>query len=113
MIKTLRHLKRGIVDDGCTTSKDFKSFARVFKNELAKELKEFNVTNHEQNTGHYYVSGFFKKENQWWYYSINDVRYFNYISLLIRTAKDNRDFTGGANHYLEIKPGMFKDFFVK
>ena len=31
MIKTLQHLKNGIIDNGCYTSDDFKKFVRTFR----------------------------------------------------------------------------------
>lgn len=58
MKEVLRRLRNGIQDEGCYTSKDFKSFARVFKNRFGKEIAKVGGTNHEQSTGHYYLSGF-------------------------------------------------------
>ena len=105
-LQTVRnHLFRGIEDAGCYTSDDFKKFAREFKSMINEELKAVGGTDYQQSKGtHYYVSGFFKVGEQAYYISIPDVRYENpnRINLLIRTAKDYRDFTGGTNHYIDF-----------
>lgn len=111
MKEIVRMLNKGIQDDGCYTSKEFKSFARKFKNRIKKQLDKIGGTNLEQNTGHYYVSGFFDYNGQTYYYSISDVRYFPKNDMLIRTAEHHRDFTGGSNHFIELSDTMLEDYF--
>lgn len=110
MKEVLRRLKNGIVDEGCYTSKDFKSFARIFKNRFGKEIIKVGGVNHEQHTGHYYLSGFFDVNSQTYYYSLDDVRYPSYPNhkntILIRTATDHKDYHGGSNHYVELGENM-------
>ena len=101
-----RILKKGIQDDGCYTSQEFKSFARKFKNRFGKEVAKVGGINLQQNVGHYFISGFFTVGEQPYYYSLSDVRYFPDDKLLIRTAKDYRDFTGGTNHFLPLEENM-------
>ena len=76
---------------------------------ILEQLKDIGGTDYKQNNGHYYISGFFKVGEQPFYISISDVRHFTINNILIRTAKDYKDFTGGSNHYLTIQDGMFKD----
>lgn len=102
MKEILRRLKNGIQDEGCYTSKDFKNFARVFKNKFSKEIAKVGGTNHEQNTNHYCLNGFFDVNGQTYYYSILDVRYFTVNNILLRTAKNHKDYTGGSNHYIPL-----------
>ena len=104
-----KKLAEGIEDYGAYTSPDFKEFARTFSKMVREQLKEVGGTNYEQNTGHYYVSGFFTVGEQAYYISISDVRYFDVNNILIRTAKDYKDFHGGTNHYINIEDGMFKN----
>lgn len=113
MIKTLQHLRDGIEDWGGITSPDFKKFASTFKRELKKELKVINATDIVFNIGHYYISGFFTVGEQAYYFSISDVRYFPEEKMLVRTAKHYKDFTGGANNYIKIGVGMFKNFNIR
>ena len=98
------HLFKGIEDTGCYTSEDFKKFAREFKSMINEQLQYVGGVEYKQNVGHYYISGFFKVDEQPYYISISDVRYCNptNINLLIRTAKDYRDFTGGNNHFIKF-----------
>ena len=107
--KVLNHLSRGIVDDGCYTSQDFKTFAREFKSMINEQIAKVGGTDYKQNVGHYYVSGFFTVNEQPYYISISDVRYFDVDSILIRTAKDYKDYTGGRNNYRTIRDNMFEN----
>ena len=96
-------IARGITDYGGTTSPEFKSFATKFKNDLKKEVESIGGTVTKCNPGHYYVSGFIRtKENQCYYFSISDVRHFKTYQILFRTAKDEKDFSGGHNQYLNM-----------
>jgi hypothetical protein len=96
-----------VEDWGGQTSKSFKSFALKFKNSLAKELAKKNCHITAFSTGHYYVSGFFRNQyNKCFYFSISDVRHFNFGQMLYRTARDEKDYTGGSNCYVRISEDM-------
>lgn len=73
---------------------------------VRRALKEADFTNIKFLNGHYYFSGFATKNNKSIYFSISDVRYFPPTSggadLLIRTAKDYKDYTGGSNNYSSL-----------
>ena len=99
-----KHLYAGIEDAGCYTSEDFKKFSREFKSMMLEQLKKVNGTDYKQNVGHYFISGFFKVDEQPYYISLSDVRYERpeRINLLIRTAKDYKDYHGGTNHYVDF-----------
>ena len=108
------HLFKGIEDTGCYASEDFKKFSREFKSMVLEQLKQINGVEYKQNTGHYYISGFFKVDEQPYYISISDVRYSypQNVNLLIRTAKDYKDYTGGSNHYInfmDMEDNIFKN----
>jgi len=86
---------------GSTTGEDFKVFARKFKKFIKdhlpqkSELVSFLV-------GHYFISGFIQKDSKFVYFSISDVRHFPgqwENNVLIRTAKSEKDYTGGSNNY--------------
>jgi short-subunit dehydrogenase len=98
---------RNVKDEGGYTSKSFKSFARKFKNSIAKELAKKNCTITAFNVGHYYLSGFFRNANdRCFYFSISDVRHFDFGNMLYRTAKHEKDYTGGSNQYVRIDNDM-------
>ena len=89
---------------GSDLGEDFKSFFRKEKNRLTKILKEKGCTKIELNYGFYYFSGFFTSSTgQVYYLSCSDVRHWGYDKLLIRTAKDYKDFSGGSNQYCGVK----------
>lgn len=88
----------------------FHTFFRSFTNKLTKQLRDAGCSNIEFSKGHFYLSGFFKKGDQWWYFSLSDVRSnWGEPSLLYRTAKDNKDFTGGINKYVPVGEYMVKE----
>lgn len=75
---------------------EYKSFARSFKNTLKKIGTEngFKIANFE--TGHFFVSGFLEMKD-------GKLIYFSHHNgddrILVRTAKDLKDFTGGYNNF--------------
>lgn len=77
------------------------------KSIVRKALKQANFTDIKFSNGHYYFSGFATKNNKAIYFSISDVRHFpptgGGADLLIRTAKDYKDYTGGSNNYSSLK----------
>jgi hypothetical protein len=92
----------------------FLEFARVFRTEFKKALSLRGATNIVVSVGHFYICGFFTSASgQVFYFSIPDVRSYqsgggHFSSLLYRTAKDYRDFTGGHNQYVPIDEHMVK-----
>lgn len=52
------------------------------------------------NSGYFYYSAFFKKDDKCVYINVSDVRYNNwYDKVLFRTAKNEKDYSGGSNHF--------------
>lgn len=53
------------------------------------------------NPGYFYYSAFFKKDDKCVYINVGDVRYDSnwYDKVLFRTAKNEKDYTGGANRF--------------
>lgn len=93
-------------DSSSETTMQFKQFAGDFKRHIKKITKD--ITNGiEFIPGHFYISGFLKlKNDKIIYFSIPDVRYekdgWN-RGILIRTAKDFKDYTGGSNYYTSLE----------
>lgn len=83
---------------------EFKSFARDFKKELSRQIVSTGLKIVDFNVGHFFISGFVQNIDtyEFAYFSISDVRYSQdswYEHVLVRTAKHEKDFTGGANMY--------------
>ena len=83
-----------------------KSYSKE-KSIVKKALKQADFTDIKFSNGYYYFSGFATKNNKVIYFSISDVRHFSPTGggadLLIRTAKDYKDYTGGSNNYSSLK----------
>ena len=92
---------------GCTTGEDYKIFERKYINYLKSLCKEVNWELVKVLKGHYEFSAFIKnKENKYIYLSISDVRYLPnewFTHILIRTAKNEEDYTGGRNQYCKLE----------
>ena len=108
-------------DDGIYCSRDFKSFSLKAKNYLKRNLPaDCEIINHR--CGHYDFSGFVKKGDKHVYYSYGWNRHdrlntksesiFGGGAVLVRTAKDSRDFRGGTNNFTSFEgwPGLVKRF---
>ena len=101
-----------IIEDQITeTSKDFKSFCAKLKNALKKEALLAGFDDVTVSPSHYDMSGFMKKGSQYIYWHFGVERYDNPTDLkcsdptrgvLYRTAKSNKDYTGGYNHYTSL-----------
>lgn len=88
---------------GTRTTPEFDSFFRKTRNDFNKSLADV-AERIEMKKGHFYFYGFLtrKSDGQAIYFSISDVRFFPGDKMLVRTAKDYRDFTGGHNEYVSI-----------
>ena len=110
MKKSIQLLKQGF-ESSTTTTEEFKTFFRTFKSEFTRELKTITATDIVFSRGHFDVSGFFTIDKQAYYFSISDVRCSEYRlpQLMYRTAKDYKDYRGGGNRWVDIKPLMADD----
>jgi len=82
-------------------TEEFKGFSRAFKGDL-NELTRDSFELVKFNRGHFYISGFLKNRETGGlvYFSIPDVRFFMNgwkTRMLIRTAENDTDYTGGRN----------------
>ena len=101
---------KSVEDWGIAMSDEAKSFVKGFRNMLKRQLEPEGIeVSLEPN--HYDCSGFLCKDNKYIYisYSIprggekidfDDSSYLN--GVLYRTAKNDRDFTGGSNRFSSI-----------
>ena len=76
-----------------------KDFCRAIKNMLKSIFPDAEITD---SKGTYcYASGFLTfKNGKTVYYNFNDFRYRRWDEqILVRTARDTKDYSGGCNHY--------------
>ena len=102
--KTLAQFKNWQFSSGSVIDEDFRVFARLFKKHVSQNMPD-NSQLVNFNRGHYYVSGFIENDGKYVYFSVSDVRHFPgnwYNNILVRTAKTERDYTGGSNRYTTL-----------
>ena len=105
MLRVKELLNKGF-ESATVKTPEFKKFATIFKREFKKELTKVGVTDINFSVGHFYISGFFTSANgQIYYFSLSDVR-GRVEKLMYRTAKDYKDYTGGANQWVKLMPDM-------
>ena len=82
---------------------EYLAWHRLFKREITTFLtRKLNATEvNISKPNHVDLSGFFKVGDQCWYIQLGDIRGFK-DTLLVRTAKDQRDCTGGQNQYATL-----------
>jgi len=103
--KTLHGFGSWEFTNGSTTGEDFKEFAKLFKKFVRTNLPPRSIIA-AFNSEHYILSGFIQREDRFVYFSISDVRHFPgrwTNEILVRTARDTRDFTGGMNQYTTLE----------
>jgi len=82
---------------------DFNSYANKLKTKIKEHIKNTGIELVSFEKNYYYVSGFLKKNNEFVYFSTSDYRnIFKNDKILIRTAKNKKDFTGGRNNFTSI-----------
>lgn len=114
MKKIIDLLKIGF-ESSCYKTPEFKSFARKFKNVMAKELAAIGAKITAYNTGHFYVSGFFRTPcGNCYYFNLGDVRgsEVRMPSMMYRHAENEKDYTGGTNMWIGLEDGIGKKMSV-
>lgn len=104
-IKDLENYLNYEFSSGGYTGEDYKKFERLYINYLKSLLKENGWELVKVNKNHYEFSAFFLCNNKYIYFSISDVRFWNnnwYNKILLRTAKNDTDYTGGQNLYTSL-----------
>ena len=100
-------LIRGGFESSSGLTPHFKAFARLFKKLIKNEIAKKGCELLTFNRGHFSVSGFFKKGEQIYYFSVPDVRdCYNTPKLMYRTATSIKDYTGGSNQWIDIEDSM-------
>lgn len=96
------------------TSPDFKKFASYVKKRMKIAAADRGIVLEDFIVGHYFISGFFRKNEKWAYFSFDECRNSPldftakdcWKGFLLRTAKNSKDYTGGTNHYTNLKGFM-------
>lgn len=97
-------LCKKIEDWGGETSPDYKNFQKDYRKCIRSLCNTNGLELISFSPSHYEFSCFIKNKNsgKMCYMSISDVRYFDnrwFFSILVRTAKHEKDYSGGYNTY--------------
>ena len=98
---------------GGVTGAEWKEFCRDFKKMIKQELKKVDAVLENIDFNHYCLSGFFKLKEQFYYFSMSDIRMADSSTLLIRTAAHVKDYYGGSNTFVNVESDMFVHYFSK
>lgn len=82
-----------------TISKMFTKEINKYFRAIAKENNWSLITKSHSFCGYY---GYFRNGENFIYVSISDFRFWNWKEVLYRTARNERDYTGGGNHYCDL-----------
>lgn len=104
MAKSLKRWIGHYFESSCSLTPEFAEFSNQIRLYL-KKIEGYEVVNFSR--GHFYFSTFLRNSQtgKLVYISCSDVRHFPdkwHDSLLIRTASDEKDYTGGYNNYIDI-----------
>lgn len=107
-----QYLGRRFVNGGGYTTKEYDTFQTKYINYLRSLCRENGWTLMKPLKGHYEFSVFIKDQNGYFvYFAISDVRFWQdqwYNHILIRSAKDDKDYRGGYNQYTDL-PDIVKN----
>ena len=85
-------------------TKQFAQFARDYKKAIKESATDFELATYYR--GHFYISGFLKHKEtgKLIYFSTSEIRNSNcwLDRILVRTAKDLQDYSGGANNFTAL-----------
>lgn len=92
---------------GGITGEDYKKFERAYRAYLRELATKNGLELASFLKGHYNFSCFIRdaETKECLYISISDVRYFEHEwhdQILVRTAHDIKDYTGGTNHRVSL-----------
>jgi hypothetical protein len=106
-MKNVLRLTQSHFESSSSRTPEYLSWHRKFKNAFKKFLTANGATDIQiSKPNHFDMSGFFTVKGQDWYFSISDLRWSK-ESMLVRTVRDYKDFTGGRNQYVVLDQGDF------
>jgi len=91
-------------------TEQYKVFHRTFKREFSLALYDIDCKDVQiGKSNHFDISGFFMAhDNQWWYFRIEDLRWWK-DRMLIRTADHPQDYTGGSNTFIPVDDDLISN----
>jgi hypothetical protein len=111
-MKTAIELTRRNFQTSCSKTPEYIAWHQSFRRAFIKFLQSKGVTRIDIGSpNHFDMSGFFTLGNQAWYFRIEDIRWSK-NTMLVRTAKHYKDYTGGMNNFVSLadESSFIRDF---
>jgi hypothetical protein len=89
-------------ESSCSVTPEYKKAKMQFRNRMKNLFGKDSVL--IDSCAHFEISGFIKKDEKYVYFSTGDLRWKS--NMLVRTAKHDRDFTGGHNNFISFNRDM-------
>ena len=106
--KFIRKWDNSTIEDMCgVCSPSYKAYHKALMAEIEKIASDINGNLVKRNCGHYFSTCFIKHNGKYVYISYESlmrtrVCLASGASFLIRSAKDENDYTGGSNNYCSL-----------
>lgn len=102
-----------IISTGFETYENESGIDKVKLNRVARLLnnrfRSMGATSSKLNVNHVDISGFIQFEYDFYYISLFNIGWSVCDSVLFRTAQNNKDFTGGANHFIKLDDNLLEN----
>jgi len=96
-------------ESSCSVTPQYAKAKATFKRTLNSIFGKENVV--MNSCPHFEFTGFIKRNGKYVYFSTGDLRWRN--SMLIRTAKNDEDYTGGQNNEINYNVDLDTNFINK
>jgi len=96
-------------ENSSSVTEEYKAAKRDFISVLKKMFKGYNVI--IESCPHFEFTGFINHGTKYVYFSTDDLRWKS--NMLVRTAKNDTDWTGGCNNFIEYNEDFDKKFKAK
>ena len=106
--KFIRKWDNSTIEDMCgVCSPSYKAYHKALMAEIGKIASDINGNLVKRNCGHYFSTCFIKHNGKYVYISYESLKRTRVCltsgaSFLIRSAKDENDYTGGSNNYCSL-----------
>ena len=89
-------------------TEQYKAAKRLFRSRMKRLFPEDEII--IGSCPHFEFTGFIKRSGRYVYFSTGDLRWKLMNSMLVRTAKHDKDWTGGSNNFVQYNDDFDEKF---
>lgn len=105
-----------IINSGFETDENESGIDKVKLNRVARllnnRLRSLGATSSKLKVNHVDISGFVQFADKFTYLSLSNIGWGECDNVLIRTAKHNKDYSGGSNNWIDLDLDLIKNIGV-